>query len=902
MASTRGHPFWAHVLSVSAEQCGRMYEPEFFIRIFVTLRLCTLASRVRKFFGWTGISVLSTTGPRMLSQAYERFPVELRSTVRLLEVEVFNGQMDRGAKDDTASEEGSVIQDLRFACAQKSIHRNSAGWTKNSAFPYTGDHTVLGKRLPHRLIAILILEIRCRREDSQGRDCVVMVMLVRSGRCDGFGWDLLLLLLSERYSNVLQCSQRQKRSMTDTVSLRAKIAHWSHFSATHLGSLGLVQEVCKLSTNKSGLDKTTWLAVSCLTLLLGGGLLCKLELTDNLQQPSLGNQVTGAGATRLSIPPVNGNVVKGWEEKPPSQPKTPRPTEAFVANANCAKTKRKFSPPKSSRIPTLRERFVKNYFLNDVAPLRSRDRTPSSVQIAIKHLAQRGGPQQIVVIFYLSMPHVKAAIVSGGVMGDPECKAFLQLSEADKYYNKISSLKAVIYFAHDRDKDEWVIKKKYGLPRKIRILNKFFEREKVKYDVLRDDDAELVDSKTQCYSLPLRPGDQIYRHKAFGTKLLQHHAIYVGKYCLNDGKLNYLQQNSKMVAQVTGWSNAKKGVKVIIETETLESFLNGSDSFYVRRYEKRTRRRNRKETVLAALSEVGNSFCYTGVRNCESFAFWCIMATEKSFQVESMMKFLGKISLETVESRLSDSDKLRVVTNLAKASCVTGKGGKAIYGGAKIMKALKAIGGGVGVMKGLANIANIGGLAGCLVADQILGDGDLKQQVAVEVGSLAGTLAGGLATSSLVLGAAAEGTVGAAAITSGLASLGGSLVGGVLVCSGVGAALAIGGAAVAVGIKDVMFENCEDVFYEDCDLIVTVREKNANRRSTAKGFYLLAMSHALECINAVDKLARVAFIASGLASLGGSLAGGVLVHSGVGVALACNWWDCGRTWEKRHDV
>jgi len=91
-------------------------------------------------------------------ERYERFPVELRSTVRLLEVEVFNGQMDRGAKDDTASEEGSVIQDLRFACAQKSIHRNSAGWTKNSAFPYTGDHTVLGKRLPHRLIAILILE------------------------------------------------------------------------------------------------------------------------------------------------------------------------------------------------------------------------------------------------------------------------------------------------------------------------------------------------------------------------------------------------------------------------------------------------------------------------------------------------------------------------------------------------------------------------------------------------------------------------------------------------------------------------------------------------------------------------------------------------------------------------
>mmetsp|Transcript_30830 Transcript_30830/g.42958 ORF Transcript_30830/g.42958 Transcript_30830/m.42958 type:complete len:438 (-) Transcript_30830:281-1594(-) len=160
MASTRGHPFWAHVLSVSAEQCGRMYEPELFIRFFVALRLCTLASRVRKFFGWTGISVLSTTGPRMLSQAYETFPAELRGTVKLLEVDIFNGQMDRGAKDGGAASEGEgAIQDLRFACAEKSIHRNSAGWTKNSAFPYTGDHTVFGKRLPHRLIAILIIEV-----------------------------------------------------------------------------------------------------------------------------------------------------------------------------------------------------------------------------------------------------------------------------------------------------------------------------------------------------------------------------------------------------------------------------------------------------------------------------------------------------------------------------------------------------------------------------------------------------------------------------------------------------------------------------------------------------------------------------------------------------------------------
>ena len=51
-----------------------------------------------------------------------------------------------------------------------------------------------------------------------------------------------------------------------------------NLSASHLGSFRLVQENSKFGTNESWLDKTTWLAISCLALLLSGSLLSKLKL------------------------------------------------------------------------------------------------------------------------------------------------------------------------------------------------------------------------------------------------------------------------------------------------------------------------------------------------------------------------------------------------------------------------------------------------------------------------------------------------------------------------------------------------------------------------------------------------------------------------------------------------
>jgi len=151
MASTRGDPFWNHVLETSHMNCGRMYEPELMIRTLVLLGACDTAFRLRPFFGWTGISVLYTTGPKMLSDAINTYSDP--ETISLLDVRHYNGQMDRGAKDSS-----EAAEDLNYPCATHAIHRNAAGWTKGGPFPYT-DQRLFGKRIPHRLIAILLTEV-----------------------------------------------------------------------------------------------------------------------------------------------------------------------------------------------------------------------------------------------------------------------------------------------------------------------------------------------------------------------------------------------------------------------------------------------------------------------------------------------------------------------------------------------------------------------------------------------------------------------------------------------------------------------------------------------------------------------------------------------------------------------
>jgi len=153
MASTPNNPFWPHVMKTASQSCGRMWEPEPMTRILTLLGACSLAYRLRSFMGWTGISVLDTTGPKMVSDAIRTYP-RSQDMIGILDTDVFNGQMDRGAKD---RDEHAMDRD--FPCASKAIHRNSAGWTTNSPFPYTGEHTIMGKRIPHRLIAIIILEV-----------------------------------------------------------------------------------------------------------------------------------------------------------------------------------------------------------------------------------------------------------------------------------------------------------------------------------------------------------------------------------------------------------------------------------------------------------------------------------------------------------------------------------------------------------------------------------------------------------------------------------------------------------------------------------------------------------------------------------------------------------------------
>lgn len=154
MASVPGHEFWTHVMATMVRDCGRMWEIDPFTSLSVAMGRCATAVGIRRRLGWTGISVLKTTGPQMISSAYTTARAAVRADIFILPVEHFNGQADRGGKDT-----GVTGADSQFSCADKAIHRNSAGWTKNSPFPYTGEHTVLGKRMPHRLIALLIVEL-----------------------------------------------------------------------------------------------------------------------------------------------------------------------------------------------------------------------------------------------------------------------------------------------------------------------------------------------------------------------------------------------------------------------------------------------------------------------------------------------------------------------------------------------------------------------------------------------------------------------------------------------------------------------------------------------------------------------------------------------------------------------
>jgi hypothetical protein len=421
------------------------------------------------------------------------------------------------------------------------------------------------------------------------------------------------------------------------------------------------------------------------------------------------------------------------------------------------------------------------------------------------------------------------------LLGSPNEQIFFSFACATEYYNEPAlCLHAKILYEYDSD--GWSEQDSFGLPESLRELRLHFKKNRSSEKAMQDFTCRMIARLLPSWSpddciYSLLPGDQIFYDFSFGGTTLTHHGIYIGKFFLSStGDLKVDKMLPHRVVEVSRRSRGETLQSYLASTTSAHIKVIAFDEFVgnagpngqvsIRLYNNRLK--SHIQTVSTALEQEGNSFIFTGIRsNCESFCFWCIMDYSRTFQGDKMQETWHSYSLQS--HRFYASANLGCVA--FRAYNATSKVGNPLFGGAKIMSGLKIAGGGTKVIQGVANITSgVGGLAGAVLAEQILGDGTVGRNTTIQVGSFAGSMAAASAVPAMVASAGGVTGLSAAGISSGLVYIGGSMIGGVAVLAGAGALAAVGGAAAAVAVTRLAYgeEQADDAmcneFFVDAPL------------------------------------------------------------------------------------
>lgn len=236
-----------------------------------------------------------------------------------------------------------------------------------------------------------------------------------------------------------------------------------------------------------------------------------------------------------------------------------------------------------------------------------------------------------------------------------------------------------------------------------------------------------------------------------------------------------------MVIHFTGTPGSKRGA--VIRSDFMEVFARGA-TVQVRKYAQTI---DRAETMKRAESKLGASGYNLYQNNCEHFARWCVTGKSKSSQVNA-----ANTTVAVGASTAVAAGGVGVIGAVGATAGLSGPG---------IMSGLAAVGGtvGAGAVGGLVVLGVAPGLMGAAVMnvalrdDQSLPDDERGARSVGRKASVAGAASGGLAGVAAVSATGAVAGLSAAGITSGLATIGGVVGGGMAA----GSAIVIAGPAIA---------------------------------------------------------------------------------------------------------
>eukprot|EP00438_Fugacium_kawagutii_P018414 Skav227171 [mRNA] locus=scaffold1396:21758:22945:+ [translate_table: standard] len=337
----------------------------------------------------------------------------------------------------------------------------------------------------------------------------------------------------------------------------------------------------------------------------------------------------------------------------------------------------------------------------------------------------------------------------------------------------------------------------------------------------------MAATESELSLLPLKPGDQLWRHLADGTCW---HALYVGQFLLvfaEDGATLALQSAEGetlppcvVAVQVSGERGAVTRLPLAEFVDPSFGPGEGEDActsptrvsaadISVRLYARRPR--GRRAAVARALTAIGTQVDQGALLGLpELLPWWAIFDESNDFQpglcASRSRAVRYRLSLKAEGSTVPPQ-----LLNAVLAGGAVMRHGRVVLRGIRLVKALR-LGKAAGALAAASTSwTNLGGFVGQAIAGSLLDDGDTTTAVATAAGGWAGGLAG-------------SGVAAAAASTIGIESLGaGSVAGGLMVCGSLSAVGAVAGAGLAFAVKRLVADQAGSQAdrtseYYDCPL------------------------------------------------------------------------------------
>ncbi|CAL1161347.1 unnamed protein product [Cladocopium goreaui] len=351
--------------------------------------------------------------------------------------------------------------------------------------------------------------------------------------------------------------------------------------------------------------------------------------------------------------------------------------------------------------------------------------------------------------------------------------------------------------------------------------------------------------------LPLKPGDQLWRHLADGACW---HALYVGQFLLvfaEDGATLALQSLGETLPPcvvAVQMSGARGAVTRIPLAEFVDpSFGPGQEDectsptrvsaadivllgcwwcrcrvllseggvpcgvwvLSVRLYARRPR--GRRAAVARALTAIGTQVDKGALVGLpELLPWWAIFDESNDFQ-PGLCASRSRAMRYRLSLKADGSTVPPQLLNAVLAGGAVMRHGRVVLRGIRLVKALRLGKAAGAVAAASTSWANLGGFVGQAIAGSLLDDGDTTTAVATAAGGWAGGLAG-------------SGVAAAAASTLGIEALGaGSVAGGLMVCGSLSAVGAVAGAGLAFAVKRLVADQAgaqadRTSEYYDCPL------------------------------------------------------------------------------------